>query len=305
MIYITEDDVNDLISMAEVIESVHSAFLEYSKGKAAYSMRDRLFLGGKVLNTMPAILLDEGLAGLKTYIAGKDGAHFVVLLFDIRSYSIKAVIEANKLGQLRTGAVTALASKLMTGKKNVSFGLIGTGFQAETQLLAMNELFKLETVKVFSRTPENSKKFADKFKDVLDTEIIPVYDVRSCVEDADVITTITTSSNPLFREEFLPDEFHLNLAGGNLPNRKEVGIDTLIRADLVVAESSEQSLRESGEIIEYQRYGGGNIVDFSSVVAKPERYQKFKRTIFKSMGIGLEDVAVGSLILKKITQKNR
>lgn len=301
MRYVTEKEVLENLEMKEVIDAVRDAFIDYADGRAAFSPRDRLLSGGVLLNTMPAIQERKHIAGLKSYIAGKSGANFVVLVFDTESFELKGVVEANRLGQLRTGAVPAIATSLLLGEKEIDFSLIGTGFQAETQLEAMKCMYSLKSVRVYSRNPGHVKAFVTKYSEKFDLDITGAESAEDCVAGADVISTITNSNTPLFTSAPLGEHFHINLAGGNLPNRKEVGNDVLALADLIVVEDMRQALNESGEVIDFYEQGAGKIIEFSELIREPSLFKDKKRTVFKSMGVGLEDIATADLLLKKLS----
>ncbi len=300
MKYVTEEEVLENLSMDEVIDSVRDAFLDFADGRAAFSPRDRLLSGGVLLNTMPAVIDRKHIAGMKAYIAGHGGAKFVVLVFDTENFKLKGIVEANRLGQLRTGAVPAIATAMLLGKKEINYGLIGTGFQAETQLEAMKNLFDLKSVSVYSKNPDHVKEFASRYSEKFSIDISGATSAEECVRDADVISTITDSRQPLFSAGPLGDSFHINLAGGNLPNRKEVGNEVLDEAELVVVEDMRQALNESGEIIDFYEQGAGRIIEFAELVRDPSRYRGRKKTVFKSMGVGLEDIAVADILLERL-----
>lgn len=300
MKYITEEQVLENLKMEEVIDAVRDAFTEYAEGRASFSPRDRLRSKGILLNTMPAVLDKSHIAGLKSYIAGRNGAKFVVIVFDTEKFELKGVVEANRLGQMRTGAVPAIVTSMLTDRKEIDFALLGTGYQAETQLEAMAALFKLRSVRVFSRNPDHVREFASRFSEKFSLDIQGVHSAEECVRNAEVISTITDSSEPLFGPGPLGENFHINLAGGNLPARKEVGNDVLDKAELVVVEDMRQALNESGEIIDFYEQGAGRIIELSDLMREPAKYSGFKRTVFKSMGVGLEDIATADILLNRL-----
>lgn len=301
MRFVTEEEVEKNLEMKEVVDAVRDAFLDYSDGRAFFSPRDRLRSDGVLLNTMPAIQDSRHIAGLKTYIAGRNGASFVVLVFDTENNSLKGVVEANRLGQMRTGAVPAIATSMLLDKKVIDFSLIGTGYQAETQLEAMAFLFTLGSVRVYSRNTDHVREFVKRFSEKFSLDIKGSSSAEECIEGADVISTITNSKDPLFTSDHLPENFHLNLAGGNLPNRREVGKDVLSAAELVVVEDMQQALNESGEIIEFYEEGAGKIIELRDLFRDPGRYRGKERTVFKSMGVGLEDISTADALLNKLS----
>lgn len=301
MFYINEKEVEENLPMGETIEELEKSFVEYGKGEAQSSPRERNIQDGVVFNTMPAISKRLGLAGMKTYIAGPNGAHFVVLLFDSNMSRLIAVIEANKLGQIRTGALPAMVTRHLANGKGHVFTLIGSGFQAETQLKGILEVADLSEIRVYSRTFEHARNFAQKYSRETGMEIRPFEDVGKALKDATIVNSMTDSNNAIFSRSQLGDRYHVNLAGGNLPMRQEAADDVLAESDLVVVEHLQQALIESGEIIHLSKTEkSGKMVELKDFILKKEDYADAGRTVFKSMGIGLEDIAAGYIVLKNM-----
>ena len=288
--YVSEDDVKSSLNMKECIEELRKAFMSYGKGLSDTHPRDRIIVDKNILNTMPGYYAERHLAGLKTYYSGSKGIHFTVLIFNTERPEDLYLIEANALGQIRTGALTAMATSEIVRKKSINFTLIGSGFQAESQFLGMKEMFNLDNAFVYSRNPEHSKKFADRFG-IQQAENLEV------LKESDVITTITNSNTPIFNYSQLPDEYHINLAGSNFPIRREAAPDVLDKSDIVIVENHGQALKESSEIMGMENKS--KIIELKDYVINKEKYSGNK-TIFKSMGIGLEDVAAGYVILKNM-----
>lgn len=288
--YVSEDDVKSSLNMKECIEELRKAFMSYGKGLSDTHPRDRIIVDKNMLNTMPGYYAERHLAGLKTYYSGPKGIHFTVLIFNTERPEDLYLIEANALGQIRTGALTAMATSEIVKKKSINFTLIGSGFQAESQFLGMKEMFNLDNAFVYSRNPEHSKKFADRFG-IQQAENLEV------LKESDVITTITNSNTPIFNYSQLPDEYHINLAGSNFPIRREAAPDVLDKSDIVIVENHGQALKESSEIMGMENKS--KIIELKDYVINKEKYSGNK-TIFKSMGIGLEDVAAGYVILKNM-----
>lgn len=300
MYYISEDEVNRNLRMDEVVDALEEAFVHYGNGNAMASERDRIILDGTIYNTMPAIDTKLGIAGMKAYIAGKTGARFVVLMFNRNDNELLAVIEADRLGQIRTGALPAMASRILVKGRNHSLAIIGSGFQAETQLHGMLTQFDLDIVKVYSRNFTHARKFAEEMSKKFGIEIKAEETANAALKDSTLINSITNSNEAIFSRKDLGDEYHVNLCGGNLPMRQEAADNVLSMSDLVVTEHLDQSLKESGEIIHFVKDHGGKPVELKDVVINREKYQGKNRTVFKSMGIGLEDIATGYLLLKNM-----
>ncbi|BAB59980.1 ornithine cyclodeaminase [Thermoplasma volcanium GSS1] len=298
MYYVTEDDVDKNFDMKAAINAVREAFEEYGKGRAYSSTRVRTFSQDGVLNTMPAAMEKYHISGLKSYYATRNGAKFVVVLFDTAADELLAIIEANRLGQIRTGAVTAYATSIL--HKNVEiFAIIGSGFQAETQLEGMLKVANPTEIRVYSRNQEHARNFSERSSKKFGVSIRAVESAEAALIGADTITTITNSNVPIVYRKYLGDEYHINLAGSNYINRREAESAVLSDANIVVTEHLEQSLIESVEISEYVKLGGKPI-ELKDVAVDPTRYSKFHRTVFKSMGIGLEDIISGYAVLKNM-----
>ncbi|WP_393971599.1 ornithine cyclodeaminase [Oxyplasma meridianum] len=300
MFYITEDEVDRNLKMEEVVDALQETFVHYGEGKAMASARDRLILDGTVYNTMPAIDSQLGIAGMKTYIAGKNGAKFVVVIFDQRKDELLAIIDANRLGQIRTGALPAMASRILVKGKKHNLAIIGSGFQAQTQIQGMLSQFDVDMVKVYSRNYSHAKKFADEMSRKFGVDVRAEETARSALKDITLVNSITDSNQAIFSRSDLGDEYHVNLCGGNIPMRQEAADDVLSESDLVVTEHLEQSLKESGEMIHFVKNSGGKPVELKDLVVNREKYYGKQRTVFKTMGIGLEDIATGYLLLKKM-----
>lgn len=291
MRYVTEDEVRSLLTMEDVAESLEEAFKFLAEGKAFYAPRSRVPAMDGILNTMPASIDPWHMTGLKTYLSSKGGGKFVVVVFDTIEKSLKYVIEAGRLGQLRTGAVPALISSKILKERDPVFALIGSGYQAETQLSGILQFFEPSEIRVYSRHPENAEKFAYENSRRFYTEIKAVNTAAEAVSGADLINCITNATAPIFSRKDIPDKYHVNLAGGNLPFRSEVAPDVLESSDVVIVESIEQGMIESKEIIDLVDAGHKDkmldLKDFYSGKLKNEP----ERSVFKTMGIGIEDLA--------------
>ncbi len=162
MIFVDEKNVEENLKMDELIRSLEEIFIDYANGEAYSNARDRIKTENYTLNTMPALIKRYGIGGLKTYISKHGETKFVVIVFDLKNFENIAVIEANRLGQMRTGAVTALASKILFRERDPIFTLIGSGFQAETQLDGILTVFKPKEIRVYSRNFEHASEFVKK-----------------------------------------------------------------------------------------------------------------------------------------------
>lgn len=297
MKYITEEDVTKNLKMSELMDILEDSFREYGYGHADSSPRDRIFTGSGFLNTMPAYIEKYGIAGLKTYMATASVSQFVVIIFPIENPKDYFVIDAGRLGQMRTGALPGMVSRkiLKDKKSNVDFLLIGSGYQAETQLEAMVNSLNLESAHVYSRNIEHAKKFIEKMEKQLSIDI-KIEESRNNISKYNVINTVTNTKDPIIDHKNVPEKYHMNLVGANLATRREISTEVMKKSDLVIVEHSEQAIKESSEIQDI--VGQDKVVDLKEFML--EDTIQSERSIFKTMGIGLEDIVAGYLVLKNM-----
>lgn len=298
MYYITERDVSEHFDMKTAIEAMKDAFEEYYSGNAGADPRQRTFSGSSVLSTMPAFMNKYHISGFKTYIATGKGARFVVLLFDTTTTDLTAIVEANRMGQIRTGALTALGTSLLHSDSSV-FTLIGSGFQAETQLEGILTISEPDEIRVYSRSSQHGGNFAGRMSERFGRRVKQYDNLRTALDGADLISCITSSREPIISDISFLKSYHLNIAGANVLGHREVSEEVIKDADLVVVEHLEQAFRESSEISDFVK-SGGNPVELKEIVGKRENYRGFKKTVFKTMGIGLEDIVSARYVLKKM-----
>ncbi|MHB1440968.1 MAG: Rossmann-fold NAD(P)-binding domain-containing protein [Cuniculiplasma sp.] len=297
MKFITEKDVEENLKMKELMDILEDAFYEYGEGRAGVSARNRLFTGSAFLNTMPAYIDKYGIAGLKTYIAGVNGVKFLVLFTLMEDPENFFVMEANRLGQMRTGALPGMVTrKIFKGRKfHPEFLLVGSGFQAETQLEAMKVALDLKEATVYSRHQESAEKFAKKMSEKLFMDIHVQMD-KTNFRKYNVINTVTNAKEPIITEKNGPEYYHMNLVGANLPNRREVSSDVMKQSDLIIVEHMEQAMLESAEIQDVN--GSERLMELKDFML--EGPTSAKRSVFKTMGIGLEDIVAGYLVVKNM-----
>lgn len=304
-IFLTESAVLQLLDMKQVIKEVERAFVEQARGNVHNFPRTRSYTESSVFNVMHASASYMKRAGAKCYISTKEGTKFVFLLFDTTNSELLAVMAAENIGKYRTGATSAIATKYLYGKNSFSFSLIGSGGQAMTQLLAMKELFNLEKIKVWSPTRKNLLEFVRKAGEKgIDAEAAS--NISEACVGSDVITTITSAKEPFISKEHIKDASHINACGSNYPNRAEIMPECFPLFSTVCVDSLEQSRMESGDLLlafEKGMLNWDDVMELSQII-ESGRYKEGK-TIFKSNGIAIEDVAVAEIVYQKaIKEKN-
>ncbi len=299
---LTEEDVSRLLDMRLAIEAVEEAFRNLAEGRVLLHMRQHMAFPPKTfLHYMAAGDLANGYVGLKiyTYVAGE--LRFVVPLYRIDTGRLVALVAANHLSAMRTGAASAVATRYMARAEARTLGIIGTGVQARTQLEALCAVRPIAEVRAFSRSPERRAQFAEEMKSKLGVKVEPAVSAEAAVRGADLVVTATTASHPVVRGRWLAPGTHINAVGANFPVKRELDAEAVKRAAVIAADSVEQSRQEAGDLIlgfGRNRRAWGRVRELAEIVAgkKPGRKTGRDITLFKSNGIAIEDVATAARV---------
>ncbi|MGD1212819.1 MAG: ornithine cyclodeaminase family protein [Candidatus Acidiferrales bacterium] len=299
---VTEADVESILTMPLALELVETSFRRLADGSAVSHSRRRLQVPGKtLLNYMAAADATGGYLGLKIYSISHGVARFVVPLFRAESGEMVALIEADYLGQMRTGAASGVATRVMAREDARTVGIIGTGLQARTQLEAVALARRLERVRAFGRNAERRETFAKEMTEQLGVAVTPASSAEEAVRGADILITSTTSKTPVIEGRWLERGAHINAIGVNYAEKRELDAEAVRRCDLIAADSVEQSKVEAGDLI--QGFGDdasrwAAVRELSAIVAGKVygRTSRDQITLFKSNGIAIEDIVVGGRI---------
>ena len=302
-IYITEADVQRLVTVKDAIATLEELFATWGQPSTANIPRRRARLPGGALNLMGASYGAKNVYGLKAYAAMK-GGQFHTLLYSSVDGKLKAMIEADLFGQLRTGAASGLATKLMANPDARTLGMIGVGRQSRTQAVAVCAVRPIKRVNVFARTPESRESYARSLEKELGIEVRPAPSAEACVAEADVVVTITKSAEPVCRAGWLAKGVHVNAAGANSGDRRELDGETVLRATVKVTDHVEQARMEAGEfrdLVAAEKLDWSDVRELGEVVTGKikGRTSPSDLTLFKSLGIALEDVAFGELVYQR------
>jgi ornithine cyclodeaminase/alanine dehydrogenase-like protein (mu-crystallin family) len=297
-LFLTERDVTDLLTPAEALEAVERSLHRLARGVVDNRPRERLPLDDGQYAVMACVDRELGYAGLKSYAWTMTGTPFAVLLFAIDPPTrLEAVIEADKLGQLRTGAASGVAAKYLARDGAASLGVIGCGWQAASQIACIRSAVPtIGQVTVYCR---NAERLADFCRE---NGCGPAETHREAA-DADVVVTVTTSKDPVLRGEWLREGALVCAVGANDPARRELDNAVLERAAFVCCDSREQSKLESGDLIEPVERG---VLDWLEVhelqqVVSGElegRAAESDIVVFKSNGIAAWDLAAGARVVE-------
>jgi ornithine cyclodeaminase/alanine dehydrogenase-like protein (mu-crystallin family) len=287
--------------MKDALRLVEQSFRAQNAETAVNRSRERIVLPHFSLHYMAAALVEENLVGMKIYTVARDGLRFLVLLYDASTGELRALMEADQLGRIRTGAASGVATKYLARPEAARVGILGIGRQARTQLEAVAAVRKISSAAAYGRNPERRSAFCRELSEKLKLEVCEAASAEDAVRDADIVITATTSAEPVLRGDWLRKGAHVNAIGANMANRREVDGETIKRASLIAVDSLEQSRKESGDLIvglpEVDR-PWEDVIELHQVVAGKHsgRTSSEAITIFKSNGIALWDLAVAAHI---------
>lgn len=295
-LYLTESDIDGLLTPEEAVDAIEACFHRLAAGAIENMPRRRLRMTDGALAVMGAADSELELAGSKTYVASGDGASFVVSLF--APGETVAVIEADRLGQLRTGAASGVAARHLAKPGARSLGVIGCGWQAESQVACIRAAVpSIEHVVAYCRTPERLAAFCKRTG-------AEAGESHSDAGGQDIVATATTSKDPVLRGDWLREGALVCAMGANRPNARELDDLVLQRAAFVCCDSLEQARIESGDLIEPVEHG---VLDWLEVHELQEvvagetegRQSPGDIVVFKSNGLAAWDVAIAALAVER------
>ena len=301
-LWLSEDDVTSLVSPGEAIPVVEDCFRRIAGGEVELMPRRRFALDDGYFAVMAAADRGLGVAGLKSYTVVGDALTFVVCLFDITDGSLMAMIAADRLGQVRTGAASGVAARHLARPGAASLGLIGAGWQAESQLAAIRAAVPtIERVVVSSRTRERAEAFAERHG-------IEAAESPGEAGACDVVVTATTSKDPVLRGDWLSDGALVCAVGANYATARELDSEVITRATLVCCDSLEDARLESGDLIEPVAAGQLDwleVQELHSIVVGelPGRQADDDVIVFKSNGIAPWDLAIGHEVVRRARER--
>lgn len=308
MTHITEEQVREALSMAKAVELVEESFRRLDAGGAVNHPRRRMVLeNSAVLHYMAAGDNRDGLVGAKLYVTNpRVGARFLVVLLDAERAMLLATIDANALGQIRTGAASGVATRYLARSDAATLGLIGSGFQAEAQLEAVAAVRALRWVRVYSRSADKRAAFAERMSLRLGLAVEAVETPQRAVEESDIVVTITSARQPVLEGAWLPSGCHVNAAGSNHARRREIDATAVERSSVIAVDSLEQARMEAGDLIgaaEEERLDWQRVAELSGIVSGrvAGRRSPDEITLFESQGLAVEDLAVANYVYREVT----
>ncbi|MBO9129362.1 ornithine cyclodeaminase family protein [Bacillus sp. 165] len=317
MLVINKEAVRELMSMRDCILVMEKVFHDLGKRGIIQPVRTAIPLEQEnVFGIMPAYLKTEETVGAKL-ITVFDNNHAsalpshqgTVLLFDSSNGSFKAMIDGTNITAIRTAAVSAVATNLLSKKDSAALSILGTGTQARTHLEAMLFVRPITQIKVWGQNKERLKKFQSEMSEKLDIEI-QIYDtIEETVYNSDIICTVTSSKTPILQKEWVKQGAHINAVGACKAKDRELD-SNLVKSSVLYVDKMESALNEAGDYLIPLQEG---VIDehhicgeLSELVMKGyERSEMEQTTIFKSLGLACEDLAAANFIYQKAVRLHK
>lgn len=301
-IFLAENDVKQLLTVTMALEAVESAHRDLANGLAQDTPRTRTRLPQTVLHMLQGALPGQGVIGYKAYTTNRSGNRFLLHLFDSATGVLQAIIEADFLGMVRTGAASAVAAKYLARPESQVAGVFGSGWQAEGHVCAICAVLPLQQVKVCGRQPEKLQAFCARLQEITGVEMVPTLSPEATVRGSDLIGTVTTATLPLFDAAWLEQGTHINAAGSNALIRQELSEAAIRRCSFVCVDSVATALAEAGDLLpllEKGRLHSRQLIELGDVLIerRPGRQSADEITLFESQGMAIQDLALGVRIL--------
>jgi len=296
-LFLNETDVRQLLTMPLAIEAVEEAHRELSLGQAVDVPRQRTRLPHSALHILQGALPGLDAIGYKAYTSNRSGVRFLVHVFSASTGMLRVVLEADLLGMMRTGAASGVATRWLSRPDSEILGVFGAGWQAEGHLEAIAAVRPLRRVKVFARNAGRLAAFCTRMSERLGIEVVAAVSAEETVRGSDIVSTITTSSTPLFDAGWLSPGTHINAAGSNSLIRRELGEDVLKACRTIVVDSVDAALKEAGDLLpllEKGRLSERQLVELGEVIVGRHggRSSPDEITVFESQGMAIQDIAV-------------
>lgn len=303
-LFLSEHDVQHIVNMPLALNAVEEALREHALGRAVNIPRERTRVQKGALHILQGAVDRLEVIGFKAYTSTREGNRFLVHLYHATSGRLEAIIEANFMGMLRTGAASGIASRYLSRPEASVVGLFGAGWQARGQLAALCEVRPIRQAKVFARNRQHLEAFCQEQSRQLDIEVLPAQDPEHVVRNSDIVTTVTTAATPLFNSEWLAPGCHINAVGSNALIRSEIDEKTIRRCDPVVVDAKDVAARECGDLLpllEKGRIRWSQIQELGDIIIgrQPGRTRPTQISLFESHGMAIQDLTLAAYVLQQ------
>ncbi len=304
-LFLNESEIESVVTMAAVVDAVEAIAREQAAGTAWQEPRQRLRMQRGMLHTMSAAWPARGIFVHKAYAAVAGTIRFRVFVYDYKTGELITILEGNRLGQMRTGAATAVAARRLLPTEAPVWAVFGTGLQAWGQIEAMLEVARPDEIRVYGRDTENRNAFADRVTGEFELRCIAAGDPESCVRDADVVITATTSKEPVFDGKMLKTGAFVAPVGANLRIKRELDGSALKTIDRIIVDDIDTAKNESGLLLTPMEAGFMNwnqIGTLPDLVAGniPARQTPDETLCFHSLGSAAWDAATAAVVLDAV-----
>jgi alanine dehydrogenase len=302
VLLLTEEDVRRLLTMDMALEAVEQGLRKLALDEAANTPRARVQTDHAMLHIMSAASKSLGVMGAKLYSTSRrNPARFILPLFDGKTGALLCLMQADYLGQMRTGAASGIATQYMARPDATEVGLFGSGKQARTQVQAICRVRRIRQVQVYSPHEERRRAFAAEMSELCQTEVVPVSRPEMAAEKKDIIITATTSREPVLTGHWIAEGTHLNAIGSNFIGKAEIDSVSVRRCAVIAVDSKDQARLEAGDFQQALEEGSlrwADVRELGQIIVGryPGRKHPQDVTLFKSLGIAIEDVAVAARI---------
>ncbi len=305
---LTHEQVKSLVSMGDAIECMERVFREEAQGRTFLPPRLNMKTGRGWLRVGPAALEASGWMGFKAMnLVPGTGVRYQVHLYEIASGALLAIMDAQYLTTLRTGATSAVATRRLARPGPAVVGLLGSGVEARAQLEAMQADGKVKSARVFSPTPDNRERLAQDFRARFGMDVVAVGSAEEAVADADLILAAVKSAEPVLSGRWLRPGTHINSVGTARRDQREIDVETFERSARIIVDTKEGVFGEAGDAFAArERIRMDDVHELARLVNEevPGRCGAAEITLFKSVGTGLQDIAVAGLIYQRALERS-
>jgi alanine dehydrogenase len=305
---LTHEQVKSLVSMSDAIECMEHVFREEGEGHTSLPPRLNMKSGKGWLRVGPAALEASGWMGFKAMnLLPGAGVRYQVHLYEIASGALLAIMDAQYLTTLRTGATSAVATRRLARPGAAIVALLGSGVEARAQLEAMQADGKVRSARVFSPTAANRERLAADFRDRFGMNVVAVGSAEEAVTDADLILAAVKSTEPVLCGRWLRPGSHVNSVGTARRDQRELDAETFERSARIIVDTKEGVFGEAGDAFAArERIRMDDVHELARLVTGevPGRHSDAEVTLFKSVGTGLQDIAIAGLIYRRAVERS-